>query len=99
MKQNEQSCYNLFVYNNLYLLCLSLIFFLGPQLPLFAQPPSAEEKTEQLTAGEILTGQRVMHTFDFEERDVNYLDLPMFWNMVTARQGFLIMPKGNSMTV
>jgi len=88
VKQNEQSYYNLFVYNNLYILCLFLISFLGPQLPLFAQTPSTGEKTAQLTASEILTGQRVMHTFDFEERDVNYLDLPMFWNMVTARRGF-----------
>jgi len=35
-----------------------------------------------------LTGQKVMQTFDFEERQVNYLDLPMFWTKVVGLEGF-----------
>ena len=31
------------------------------------------------TTGERLTGQRVMHEFDFEEREIHYEDLPMHW--------------------
>jgi hypothetical protein len=36
----------------------------------------------------LLTGQRVMQTFDFEERDVHLDDLPMYWQQVPPRPGF-----------
>ena len=34
---------------------------------------------EPQTVRERLSGERVMHVFDFEERDVHYDDLPMYW--------------------
>lgn len=35
-----------------------------------------------------LTGQRIMQTFDFEERGIHYLDLPMYWKKVGGVEGF-----------
>ncbi|MCK4628424.1 MAG: hypothetical protein KAT56_05435, partial [Sedimentisphaerales bacterium] len=32
-----------------------------------------------------LTGQRVMQTFDFEERNVHYLPIPMHWKMALGK--------------
>ncbi len=37
---------------------------------------------------ELLTGQRVMQIFDFEERGLHYEEVPMYWKKVRARQGF-----------
>jgi len=53
-------------------------------------PPLAPAETGHPpdTTATILTGQRVMQTFDFEERNTNYLDLPMYWHKVVGRDGF-----------
>ena len=40
------------------------------------------------TTRSLLSGQRVMQTFDFEERDVHLDDLPMYWQQSPPRPGF-----------
>ena len=40
------------------------------------------------STGALLTGQREMQTFDFEERDVNYDQIPMYWNQIFPQEGF-----------
>jgi len=35
-----------------------------------------------------LAGQKVMEAFDFEERNVHFESLPMYWQKVRGRQGF-----------
>ncbi len=32
-----------------------------------------------------LTGQQVMQTFDFEERNIHYLPIPMYWKMIVGK--------------
>ena len=58
-----------------------------------SQPESlapTETRHTQDTTREKITGQRIMQTFDFEEREVNYLNLPMYWQKVmgSSRDGF-----------
>lgn len=50
--------------------------------------PSALAKNTNLSTGEKLSGQRVMHGFDFEERDINFEVLPMHWQRVRSKPGF-----------
>ena len=33
-------------------------------------------------------GHQIVSSFDFEERDIHYQDIPMFWTKVTNREGF-----------
>ena len=59
----------------------------------FAEPGAAREgATERGSGGRTtrgqLTNQRVMQTFDFEEREIHYDPEPMFWRKVTDREGF-----------
>ncbi len=35
-----------------------------------------------------LSGQRVMQTFDFEERAVHFQDVPMYWKKISNRPGY-----------
>jgi len=49
-------------------------------------PPETDHPADH--SREKLSGQRVMQTFDFEERQQHYEDLPMFWTKVQDRDGF-----------
>ncbi len=40
------------------------------------------------TLRDTLSGQRVMQTFDFEERQYHYLNLPMYWRKIVGRAHF-----------
>lgn len=52
--------------------------------------PHAPSETDHPvdSTGSLLTGQRVMQTFDFEERDVHLDDLPMYWSKTPPQPGF-----------
>jgi len=68
-----------------------------PAVPLAGQirPPADNQlKTPQQTTQALLAGQRVMHTFDFEERELHDEILPMYWTKVTTREGFPHYAKG-----
>jgi len=65
----------------LFILPVSTIFGANPIAPTETIHPA--DSTQSL-----LTGQRVMQTFDFEERDVHLDDLPMYWQQVPPRPGF-----------
>ena len=68
---------------------LALWFFLSASLAGQTPPgPPAETRHPADTTAGLLTGQRVMQTFDFEERQFHYLDKPMYWHKVTDRVGF-----------
>ena len=52
--------------------------------------PHAPSETDHPvdSTGSLLTGQRVMQTFDFEERDMHLDDLPMYWSKTPPQPGF-----------
>ncbi len=70
----------------MHLLVLTLFLLSFPSLGAPVAPSETSHPEDQTR--EKITGQRVMQTFDFEEREVNYLDLPMYWYKITDREGF-----------
>ncbi|MBN2842100.1 MAG: hypothetical protein JXM68_03365, partial [Sedimentisphaerales bacterium] len=34
------------------------------------------------------SGHQIVSVFDFEERDIHFQDIPMFWNKIVGREGF-----------
>lgn len=71
-------------YISLYNSILLLLLALG-QTAVLGQINSINQ---DLPVRDALAGQRVMQTFDFEERDIHYLDLPMYWSKVVGKAGF-----------
>ena len=48
-----------------------------------------DDKTQiSTTNSQKLTGQRVMQTFDFEERSIHFQPVPMHWKKVVGKDGF-----------
>ncbi|MBN1846313.1 MAG: hypothetical protein JW810_11560, partial [Sedimentisphaerales bacterium] len=76
------------------LLCLGMVWAVttdGASGRLWAQnrPPSISETSHPTDSTYArLTGQRMMQTFDFEERRVHLDDLPMYWQQAPAAAGF-----------
>jgi len=81
-------------YKPLKIKTLSIISLLFAPLaaPLLAQPAPPPTPTETSHPADstrtLLTGQRVMQTFDFEERTLHLETLPMYWTKLPPRKGF-----------
>lgn len=59
-----------------------IVFRVGLAEP--SDPPLSTSTEQGAVVKEVITGQKVMQVFDFEEREINYLDLPMYWRKYAA---------------
>ena len=57
-------------------------------LALYTQNFCQENQAASSYSQALLANQRVMQTFDFEEREINFLDLPMYWTKIPPSKGF-----------
>ncbi|MBN1435439.1 MAG: hypothetical protein JW936_00035 [Sedimentisphaerales bacterium] len=72
------------------LVLLTILLLVSGGAALGQMPGVVTSSSEQeLSLGNPLGNQDVMYTFDFEERLVNFEELPMHWSKVTGREGFL----------
>ena len=77
------------IYKALGAICLLLLGAFPNSLVCKTNPIAPTETSHPAdTTHSLLSGQRVMQTFDFEERDVHLDDLPMYWQQSPPRPGF-----------
>jgi hypothetical protein len=85
MKNNH----NYIIYNTLGVTCLLLSGYFPESLHSKTKSVGPTETTHAPdSTRSLLSGQRVMQTFDFEERDVHLDDLPMYWQQFPPQPGF-----------